>query len=240
MSGAVDELLRRLPDLRPCRASIEESIQLLIMALQAGGMALVCGNGGSASDSEHLVADMMKGFVSQRPLSAADRDRLERASGAQGREIADALQGGLAAVALGTEGALATAIANDIRYDLVFAQQVHALGRAGDVLVAISTSGNSANVVNAAHVARARGIGVVALTGRDGGQLADIADVAIRVPADRVFEIQELHLPVYHAIALALEQAFYPDSPGPGGAPAGDAPAGGETARATSAPARRA
>ncbi len=180
---------------------------------------LVCGNGGSASDSEHLVADMMKGFLGRRPLAAEDRADLERAGGERGREIADGLQGGLAAVALGTEGALATAIANDMRFDLVFAQQVHVLGRAGDALVAISTSGNSANVVNAAHVARSRGMAVIALTGRDGGEIAEVADVAIRVPADRVFEIQELHMPVYHAVALALEQAFFPESPHPGDGP---------------------
>ena len=106
-----------------------------------------------------------------------------------------------------------TAIANDIRYDMVFAQQVHGLGRPGDVLFAISTSGNSPSVVNAAHVARLHDMGVIALTGRDGGEVATVAQTAIRVPADRVFEIQELHQPVYHAIALALEQSLFPDLP---------------------------
>ncbi len=208
---AVDDLVARLPALAPCRESIEAAIALLTRTLERGGTILVCGNGGSASDSEHFVADMMKGFLARRPISAEDRARLEQEAGERGARIADGLQDGLAAISLATQGALATAIANDIRYDLVFAQQVHALGRAGDVLLAISTSGNSANVVNAAWVARSRGLPVVALTGRDGGEIAVAADVAIRVPGDRVTEIQELHLPVYHAIALALEQAFFPE-----------------------------
>lgn len=107
-----------------------------------------------------------------------------------------------------------TAVANDVRFDMVFAQQVYGLGRPGDVLLAISTTGNSPSVVNAAHVARLRGTGVIALTGRDGGEVAAVADIAIRVPADRVFEIQQLHLPVYHALARAPEQPFYGDVPG--------------------------
>ena len=231
MSRAIDELIRRLPALDPCRASIEDAIEILDACLRRGGTVMVCGNGGSASDSEHLVADMMKGFLSRRPISAADRARLQDAAGERGAAIADALQGGLAAIALATEGALATAIANDIRFDLVFAQQVHVLGRAGDVLVAISTSGSSANVVNAAHVARSRGLAVVALTGRDGADIAGVADVAIRVPADRTFEIQELHMPVYHAIALALEERFFPDAPaGAGARAAADRVAGTERA----------
>ena len=213
MSGAVDELLRRLPDLRPCRASIEESIQLLLMALQAGGKILVCGNGGSAADSEHFVADLMKGFMRRRPIPEAERSRLRMVAGSRGDGIGAHLQGAFAAVALASQGALMTAIANDIRYDMVFAQQVHGLGRPGDVLFAISTTGNSPSVVNAACVARLHGMFVIALTGRDGGEVATVADIAIRVPADSVFEIQELHLPVYHAIALALEQSFFPGLP---------------------------
>lgn len=208
--SSVDRLVRRLPILEPTRASLEAAIETLDRALRGGATILVCGNGGSASDSEHLVADLMKGFMSPRRLGADEAARLTSQDPRRGADLAATLQGALPAVSLGSEGALTTAIANDIGFDLVFAQQVHGLGRPGDVLIAISTTGNSSSVVNAAVVAHARGMTVIALTGRDGGELAAVADIAIRVPADQVFEIQELHLPVYHAIALALEEAFFP------------------------------
>jgi D-sedoheptulose 7-phosphate isomerase len=216
MTVPVRDLVRRLPALATCEKEIEGAIDLLRRSLLAGGKVLVCGNGGSFADSQHLVADLMKGFMSERPVPVADRQRLE-ALGERGRMIGAVLQGGLPALALGAEGPLATAIANDIEYDMVFAQQLNALGRAGDVLMAISTSGNSASVIHAACVARLRDVAVIALTGRDGGEIAALADIAIRVPADRVFEIQELHLPTYHAIALALEQFFFPDPTSPDG-----------------------
>jgi D-sedoheptulose 7-phosphate isomerase len=215
VSRPVDDLVRRLPILIPCQASLEAAIELVANALRQGGKVLVCGNGGSAADSEHLVADLMKGFMHPRPIPESDRARLREIAGERGDEISAHLQGAFASIALVSQGALTTAIANDVRFDMVFAQQVHGLGRPGDVLLAISTTGNSPSVVNAAHVARLRGMGVVALTGRDGGEVAALADIAIRVPADRVFEIQELHLPVYHALALALEQLFFGDAPGP-------------------------
>jgi phosphoheptose isomerase len=210
MSRSIEELVRRIPDLLPCVDQLEASIAVLATALTNGGKVLACGNGGSAADSEHLVADLMKGFMSPRPLPEADANRLRELAGGDGQKIASALQGGLAALALGTEGPLATAISNDIAFDMVFAQQVGVLGNRGDVLVAISTTGNSPNVLNAVHVARLREMSVVALTGRDGGSLGALADVAVRVPADRVFEIQELHVSVYHGIALALEELFFP------------------------------
>jgi D-sedoheptulose 7-phosphate isomerase len=206
----VDRLIARFPVLEPNRASLEAAIETLERAFRIGGTVLVCGNGGSASDSEHLVADLMKGFMSQRPLSGDEASRLTSLDGSRGTELAANLQGALPAISLGSESALTTAIANDVRFDMVFAQRVHGLGRPGDVLIAISTTGNSSSVVNAAIVARSRDMTVIALTGRDGGEVAALADVAIRVPADQVFEVQELHLPVYHAIALALEETFFP------------------------------
>lgn len=209
MHDAVDDLVRRLPSLRPCQEALQRSIELVEGSLRGGGKLLVCGNGGSASDSEHLVADLMKGFVGQRPIPGRDRVRLREIAGPSGDEISDHLQGALAAIALSSSGALMTAVANDVRYEMVFAQQVYGLGRPGDVLLAISTTGNSMSVVNAVRVARLREMGVIALTGRDGGDVADLADIAIRVPADRVFEIQEHHLPIYHALALALERSFF-------------------------------
>jgi D-sedoheptulose 7-phosphate isomerase len=213
MSRAVDELVARSPRLEAVREAVEAAIEAAARTLREDGKLLVCGNGGSASDAAHLVADLMKGFRSRRPLPAPARDRLVAAGGRRGEVLAAQLQGALAAVSLGSEAALTTAIANDIGYDAVFAQQVYGLGRASDTLVAISTSGNSANVVAAALVARARSLRVIALTGRNGGELVRYADVAIRVPADTVDEIQELHLPVYHAIARALEELFFESRP---------------------------
>jgi len=213
MTRSVVDLGRRLPILRACEDDLEASVEMVATSLRAGGKILVCGNGGSAADGEHFVADLMKGFMRRRPIPEAERSRLRTVAGPRGDGIGAHLQGAFAAVALASQGALMTAIANDIRYDMVFAQQVHGLGRPGDVLFAISTTGNSPSVVNAAYVARLHGMCVIALTGRDGGEVATVADIVICVPADRVFEIQELHLPVYHAIALALEQSFFPDLP---------------------------
>jgi D-sedoheptulose 7-phosphate isomerase len=214
MSRPIDDLIRRLPDLECVRHHAEEAVAILEAAVRIDAKILVCGNGGSASDSEHLVADLMKGFMSPRPIPADDLSFLTRLYGDQGTEIGEALQGAVSAISLGSAGALTTAIGNDIRFDMVFAQQVYGLGRARDVLLAISTTGNSPSVVNAAVVAKLRSMRVIALTGRDGGELAALADLAIRVPADQVFEIQELHMPVYHAIALALEQAVFPEVDG--------------------------
>jgi D-sedoheptulose 7-phosphate isomerase len=202
MSRCVEDLGRRFPILRPCERDVEAAVEMLKSSLRGGGKVLVCGNGGSAADSEHLVADMMKGFMLGRPIPDADRKRLLAIAGPSADEIAANLQGALAAVALSSEAALTTAIANDVRFDMVFAQQIHGLG----------TTGNSPNVINAAYVARLHDMKVIALTGRDGGGVATVADVAIRVPAERVPEVQELHLPVYHAIALELEQTFFPDT----------------------------
>ena len=150
----------------------------------------------------------MKGFLKRRPISAADRAKLEAAGG---KEIASRLQGTLAAISLPSQMSLLTATANDGEYDLTFAQQVFGLGRQGDALLAISTSGNSRNVCNAVIVAKAFGLKSIALTGASGGELATLADIAIKVPADNVAEIQELHLPVYHWLSIELEAAFFPE-----------------------------
>ena len=208
MGDPLDDLIGRLPALAPCRDEIARAIDTLAAACRAGGTLLVCGNGGSAADSEHFVADLMKSFLVPRSIPADARRRL-RALGDVDGTIADGLCGAIRAIPLPSSGAFLTAMGNDVSFDLVFAQQVYGLGRSGDVLVAISTTGTSASVVHAARVARMLEMPVVVLTGRDGGDLAALADVAIRVPADIVFEIQELHLPVYHAIALALEQRLF-------------------------------
>ena len=210
MNERLAPLLQRYPALQACERELGAAFDLLVAAYQNGNKLLVCGNGGSAADSEHMVAELMKGFLKRRPITAEHAAQLEQAGGAAGKAIASRLQGTLAAVALPAQVSLITAIANDIDYDMIFAQQVFGLGRPGDVLLGISTSGKSKNVVNAVIVAKAFGLKSIALTGRSGGELASLADVAIKVPSDNVAEIQELHLPVYHWLSTELEATFFP------------------------------
>jgi D-sedoheptulose 7-phosphate isomerase len=156
-----------------------------------------------------MVAELMKGFLKRRPIPPVHATQLEQVGGPAGQAIASRLQGTLAAISLPSQVSLVTAIANDLDYDMIFAQQVYGLGRAGDVLLAISTSGMSKNITNAVLVAKAFGLKSIVLTGRAGGELAPLADVAIRVPSDNVAEIQELHLPVYHWLSTELEETFF-------------------------------
>lgn len=208
MKERLSLLLKRYPVLQACENDIAAAFDLLVAAYRSGNKLLICGNGGSAADSEHMVAELMKGFLKRRPIPAAHVAQLEQA-GPAGKAIAARLQGTLAAVALPSQVSLITAIANDLDYEMIFAQQVYGLGRAGDVLLAISTSGTSRNVSNAVLVAKAFGLKSIALTGRSGGDLAALADVAIKVPSDNITEIQELHLPVYHWLSTELEETFF-------------------------------
>ncbi len=202
-------LFEKYPVLRECEADLNSALRILVAAFEAGNKLLVCGNGGSAADSEHIVAELMKGFLKPRRISEADAGQLKSKAGALGSEIAGKLQGALPAVSLVSQTSLISAVANDTSADMVFAQQVYGLGKPGDVLLAITTSGNSRNVINAVAVAKTFGLKTIALTGRSGGAVAPMADVAIRVPADRVAEIQELHLPVYHWLCIATEEKFW-------------------------------
>ncbi len=198
-----DELYTRYPALISCAADIEGAAALMIDSFRNGGKLLTCGNGGSASDAEHIVGELMKAFVLPRKLSKEMCDKL-------GDEyLSSNLQGALPAVSMIGESALSTAYANDCAPDLAFAQQVLGLGREGDMLLGISTSGNSKNVVYAAKVARAQGLKVIMLTGEGGGKCAALADIAIRVPEKETFKVQEYHLPVYHALCLAIEEEFF-------------------------------
>ncbi len=194
-----------------CGGAMAAALDVLADAVAKGGKILVCGNGGSAADAEHMVGELMKGFYLSRPLSVEQVAGLERAAPGEGEILARGLQQGIPAVSLVSPVGLITAIANDTDPCMIFAQQVVGLGRPGDVLVALSTSGNSRNVVAAAKVARAFGLTVLALTGRGGGALAPLAHVAIQVPADSVAAIQELHLPVYHWLCAELEEMFFGD-----------------------------
>jgi D-sedoheptulose 7-phosphate isomerase len=202
-------LLERYRSLEACEKDLTEAFNLLAAAYRNGNKLLVCGNGGSAADSEHIVAELMKGFLKRRPIPADHAATLEKSGGKTGKTIAARLQGTLAAISLPSQMSLVTAIGNDNDFDMVFAQQVYGLGQPGDVLLTISTSGRSKNVCNAVIVAKAFGLRSIALTGKSGGDLAPLADVAIKVPSDNVAEIQELHLPVYHWLSTELEAAFF-------------------------------
>jgi len=208
MNTFLDDLVRRYPPLTACADALQSALDVLTATFENRGKVLLCGNGGSASDCDHIVGELMKSFLRPRPIPAAHRDALSQA-GSEGRALADALQGGFPCVALTAHTALNLAVANDVAADVVFAQQVYVSGRAGDVLWGLSTSGNSVNVVNAFRVARILGMRTIALTGLAGGKLAQMADVAVRVPATATPQVQELHLPIYHALCAALEERFF-------------------------------
>lgn len=204
--GHFQKLFERHPKLLACEAELLQMFRVLVESFECGGKLLTCGNGGSAADADHIVGELMKGFLLPRPVVEAERDALNALAG---RDAAAALQRALPAVCLGAGGALATAVMNDNSPAMVFAQQVYGLGKPGDVLLGLSTSGNSENVIQAFHVAKVRRMKCLLLTGRTGGKLKALADVAVCVPAIRVPEVQELHLPIYHAICAALEEHFF-------------------------------
>lgn len=170
------------------------------------GKILLCGNGGSAADCEHIAGELLKGFLLKRTPDGAELGRL---SAVLGEEKAARLQRGIAAVPLVSVSGALSAFANDVDPELVFAQLVYAMGRENDILLCLSTSGNSANVVRAASVARAMGMKTIALTGEGGGKLGEICDVTVAVPERETFKVQELHLPVYHAICAELERRLF-------------------------------
>lgn len=205
----LDELIKRYPILERVREDIEAVYGILEHCYENGGKLLIAGNGGSAADAEHIVGELMKGFVKRRPVTEEMKEALEKADPVRGKELSAKLQGGLPAIALVDHAALSTAFANDVDGMLSYAQQVNGYGKPGDVFLGISTSGNAENVMYAAVTAKAKGMKVVGLTGKDGGKLAGIADAAVIVPEMETYKIQELHLPVYHALCLMLEHRFY-------------------------------
>ena len=203
-----DELFVRYPALEACRADVLAAFEAMAAAYRAGGKALCCGNGGSASDCEHIVGELLKKFKRHRDIPAGLKARLA-AAGPDGARLAEKLEGSLPAVALVSQSGILTAFANDVGWDEAFAQQLLGLARPGDVLVALSTSGNSRNCVLAATLARALDVRTIALVGESGGRLGELCDVAIRVPARETYQVQEFHLPVYHAICAMLEEELF-------------------------------
>ena len=198
------------PELRAWESALLAVHGAMMRCFGTGGKLLACGNGGSAADADHIVGELMKGFVLRRPVPDAFAARLRETCGeAAGDALTASLQGALPAISLTAHAALTSAYANDVAPDMAFAQQVYGYGVPGDVLLAISTSGQSANVCKAAQVARAKGMTVVGLTGQDGGALAALCDICIAVPERETFKVQELHLPVYHLLCAMVESECF-------------------------------
>ncbi len=202
-------LLDRHPELQVCKEDIMKAYELLKKAYASGRKMLVSGNGGSASDAEHIVGELMKEFKLKRKVYSDQAAALKEIDTELGQVLADNLQGALPAICLTGHSSLTTAFMNDANADLVFAQQVNGYGKAGDVFLGISTSGNSKNVLYAAVNAKAKGLKVIGLTGAKENKLMKYADVCIRVPEIETYKIQELHLPVYHCLCLMLEEKFF-------------------------------
>lgn len=207
--GELDRLLERYSVLAQCREEIWKAFKILEQTYERKGMLLVCGNGGSGADSEHIVGELMKEFAVKRPLSDQEKDLFVKNSPEYGRLLGEKLQGSLPAIPLTGNPALSTAYANDAVPELVFAQQVYGYGNPRSALLGISTSGNSINVIYAVETARVKGMATIGLTGKTGGKLKGLCDVCICVPAEFVPDIQELHLPVYHALCRMVEEEFF-------------------------------
>lgn len=204
-------LLLRHPELSRLEKQIERAASCIIDCFESGGKLLICGNGGSSSDSDHIAGELMKGFEHKRPLDEVLRNQLIKRGGGRGEYLAQKLQQGFPVISLSAHTALITAVANDIDPDLIFAQQVNAYGKTGDVLLAISTSGNSRNILDAILTAQAKGIKVIGLTGESGGIAGSMCDIVLNVTGTRTSLIQELHFPLYHGLCLMIENHFFGD-----------------------------
>lgn len=205
----LDNLIERYPKLAVCRLSIAEAYKAMESCYEHDGKILIAGNGGSAADSEHIAGELMKRFQKPRPVAQGFAELLKKIDPKRGANLAANLERSLMAIPLVAHEALTTAYINDVDGLGVFAQQLYGFGRQGDVFLGISTSGNSENILSATVVARALGIDVIGLTGENGGELAKVADVIIRVPETETYKIQELHLPVYHCLCMMLEDHFF-------------------------------
>ena len=205
----ISALEERYPQLSVCNDAIKGAYEIMEQAYANGRKLLVCGNGGSASDSEHIVGELMKEFKLKRKVYKNQAEAMKRIDSELGSVLAEHLQGALPAITLTGHSSLTTAFMNDSLPELIFAQQVNGYGKAGDVFLGISTSGNSRNVLFAAVAAMAKGLKVIGLTGAKDCRLAHLADLCIQVPETETYKIQELHLPVYHCLCMMLEEHFF-------------------------------
>ena len=202
MKDALEELYSRNPCLEQCRDAVANAFNVLLFAFRSGGKVLVCGNGGSAADAEHVCGELLKKFKKHRDVPASIAAKLRP-------ELTAKLEGALPAISLVSMSGIITAFANDVAWETAFAQQVLALAKPGDVLIALSTSGNSANCAAAAEVIKAIGGKTIAFTGAKESRLSEVCDVTIRVPETETYKVQELHLPIYHALCAAIEEELF-------------------------------
>lgn len=202
-------LVHRYPQLMDIREDFFQGFELIRQCFCSGGKLLIAGNGGSAADAEHIVGELMKSFLIPDCPDEDFETLLKAVDGELGSELAEGLQHALPAIALNSHPALSTAFLNDCDPYMTFAQQVYGLGKSEDVLLCISTSGNSKNILYAAVVAKAKGIPMISLTGASGGEVSRLSDVCIKAPETETFKIQELHLPIYHCLCAMLEEAFF-------------------------------
>ena len=207
LEGLISDLMGRFPELKLCLGQIKMAFLILKRTFANKGKLLVCGNGGSAADAEHISGELMKGFLKKRPLSVTIAQKIKAISGEAG--WVEQLQGSLPVIPLVSNAALVSAISNDLPTDLIYAQQVLGYGTFNDTLLAISTSGSSVNVIRGVIVAQAMGLATIGLTGSPGGLLTDLCDVTIRAPSSETYRIQEYHLPIYHLLAAMLEEEFF-------------------------------
>lgn len=203
------ELMTRYPQLEPCKASIEAAMALLRQMYHSGGKLLACGNGGSCADCEHIVGELMKSFLIPRPMTDQVKANVEQLFPEDAEKFYSCMQRGIPAISLPSQVAVLSAYVNDVDPEYFYAQLVQGYGRAGDVVLCISTSGNSKNVVRAAQMAKALGLKTLALTGMKESKLSGLCDVTVRVPETETFKIQELHLPVYHYLCATLEEELF-------------------------------
>lgn len=209
----LDELCARYPQLHEQKEQIGKAYEIVRSSYENGGKLLIGGNGGSCADSGHIVGELMKGFIKKRSVPSQFRKKLEKTDPENASFLSDGLQGALPAIDITGNNPLNSAFSNDVYGGgfLSMAQQIYGYAKEGDVFLGITTSGNSANILLACSVAKAMGVKVIGLTGRDGGKLKNKADCVIIVPENETFKIQELHLPIYHSICLMLEETFFED-----------------------------
>lgn len=205
----IDELVARYPVLEECRESIKKAVDALYNSYCKGGKVLICGNGGSCSDCEHITGELMKGFLGRRPMNSQDRAGFNALFGEIGDDMANKLQYGIPAISLPSQSALLSAFANDVDPSLVYAQLVWGYGRKEDCVIGLTTSGNSDNVVKACMVAKAKGVFSIGLAGKNLCKLDEICDIVIHAPETETYKVQELHLPIYHTICAMLEKKAF-------------------------------
>lgn len=205
----MENLIKRYPALKICRQTITETLDAMIDVYNNGGKLLFCGNGGSCADCDHIVGELMKGFLSMREADGNIKNALITAFPEDGEDIGNKLQRGIPAISLSAHTGVLTAFANDVDADLIYAQMVYGYGKSGDMVIGLSTSGNSKNVIKALKVAKAMGLKTAGLTGEKPCRMDDVCDIVIHVPETETYKIQEYHLPVYHYICAEMEKRIF-------------------------------